>query len=137
MNFGTLTMVDGVYTPEIPDDSFRRRGLVRMGGALVPRPSQQARASGSTFVVELNYAARAHVLGYGGRTPMSTDASANYSRTYKRLASGGNPLKDAKEFVAQFAGCDEAHKLRKRVIALARTRRTICGEAFRFPLEDA
>lgn len=135
MNFGTLTIVDGVYSPSLPDDSVRHRGLVRMGGALAPPPSYQQRAQGTTFVVELNYSARSHSFGVG-KTPYATDISANYSRTYKRLASGGNPLKDAKDFVATFAGCHEAHKLRKRVIALARIRKTVYGETFRFPLEE-
>lgn len=134
MNFGTLTIVNGDYHPESHDDLERRRGLVRMGGALVPLPAPQQRPYGSTFVVELNYSAKAYSLE-AGKSPYATNVSANYSRTYKRLASGGNPLKDAKNFVASFAGCEEAHKLRKRVIALSRIRKTIYGETFRFPLE--
>jgi hypothetical protein len=64
----------------------------------------------------------------------ATDVRVSYSRSYKRLASGGNTLKDAKEFISRFAGCDEAHKVRGRAIALARTRTSISGEVFRFPL---
>lgn len=134
MNFGTLTIVDGHYQPETHHDLEHRRGLVRMGGALVPLPAPQGRPHGTTFVVEANYSAKAYSLE-SGKSPYATNVSANYSKTYKRLASGGNPLKDAKNFVATLAGCEEAHKLRKRVIALSRIKKTIYGETFRFPLE--
>lgn len=105
-----------------------------MGGALAPPAQEFVDPSKASFVVELNYSDRAFRLSErNGR--FSSDMSVSYSKQFKRLASGGNPLKAAKDFVAQFAGCDEAHKLRKRVIALARIKKTVDGEVFRFPLE--
>lgn len=134
MNYGTLVIVDGSDTGPLDSDDRPRRGFVRLGGALAPRPPQRGSYSGSTFVVDLNYSDLSFVVS-DGVNKSATDISVSYSRQFKRLASGGNPLKDAKEFVAMFAGCDEAHKLRKRAIALARTKRSISGIAFRFPVE--
>jgi hypothetical protein len=142
MNYGTLVMVDGSVplprnSASPPDlDAGRRRGLVRLGGALAPPMQEFVDPSKTTFVVELNYSERAFRLSErDGR--FVPEISVEYSRQFKRLASGGNPLKDAKNFVAKFAGCNEAHKLRKRVIALSRMRNTISGETFRFPLRAA
>lgn len=141
MNYGTLVMVGGhVHRPQGPTpspapDARLRGGLVRMGGALAPPAQEFVDPSKASFVVELNYSDRAFRLSErNGR--FSSDMSVSYSKQFKRLASGGNPLKAAKDFVAQFAGCDEAHKLRKRVIALAKIRKTVDGEVFRFPVED-
>lgn len=133
MNYGTLTIVDGVYQPEGPSDERMKRGMVRLGGALAPNSRYSPKPGGTTFVVNLSYTDRAYHYGNGG--PVATDIRAAYSRQFKRLASGGNPLKEAKNFVAQFAGCEEAQKLRGRVIAISRVHKTIYGETFRFPVE--
>lgn len=134
MNYGTLVIVDGSEPARRDLDDRPRRGFVRMGDALAPRPPQRGAYAGSTFVVDLKYSDLSFVVS-DGLNKSATDISVSYARQFKRLASGGNPLKDAKEFVAKFAGCDEAHKLRKRVIALARTKSSISGIAFRFPVE--
>lgn len=133
MNFGTIVIIDGTHqTPDRSDDELRR-GMVRLGGALAPRHPPAHNYGGITFTVDLNYSDTAHAIGEAGR--YATDITVAYSRRYKRLASGGNPLKDAKSFVSQFAGCEEAHKLRKRIIATAKTKVSISGLEFRFPLE--
>ncbi len=134
MNYGTLTIVDGVYRPSSHKDEGRRRGLVRIGGALQPAMGSEIKPGGTTFLVDLHYHDTAFSYG-SGKGFYATDVRVSYSRSYKRLASGGNTLKDAKEFISRFAGCDEAHKVRGRAIALARTRTSISGEVFRFPLE--
>lgn len=134
MNFGTLVIVDGTNQPSQAESAPGTRGMVWMDGALAPPPFPAHAPKGVTFVVSLNYSEQAYSLTGGMKRP-SVGVVANYSQTFKRLASGGNPLKDAKNFVTQFAGCAEAHKLRKRVIALARMRKSISGESFRFPLE--
>lgn len=135
MNFGTLVMTDGMTHDRSASDERFRRGLVRIGGAIVPADSGVGSHSGSTFVVDLRYSQNSFVVS-DGINRMATDISVTYARQFKRLASGGNPLKDAKEFVSLFAGCAEAHKLRKRAIALARMKKSISGVEFRFPVED-
>jgi hypothetical protein len=133
LNFGTIQIVDGSHQPEMPSDARLRGGLVRIGGALAPSRTSTHNHEGTTFVVDLNYSEPVRTLGEGRQ--YATDMSVSYSRRYKRLSSGGNPLKDAKSFVSQFAGCEEAHKLRKRIIAIAKTKKSISDLSFRFPLE--
>lgn len=136
MSYGTLTLVDGTYTPSSYKDEGLRRGLVRINGALQPPAGTTIKPGGTTFLVDLHYHDRAYAYG-SGKEFYATEIGVSYSRSYKRLASGGNTLKDAKEFISRFAGCDEAHKLRKRIIATARTKASISGMEFRFPLETA
>jgi hypothetical protein len=129
-----LRIVDGVYVPSAHKDEGLRRGLVRIGGALQPAVGSEIKPGGTTFLVDLHYHDSAFSYGTG-KGFYATDVRVSYSRSYKRLASGGNTLKDAKEFISRFAGCDEAHKVRGRAIALSRIRSSISGEVFRFPLE--
>lgn len=133
MNFGTLVIIDGSHHQDAPSDAAFRRGLVRIDGALAPPLAPRSNYPGVSFVVELNYSAPVHAMSGGLQNVANMNVS--YAKRYRRLASEGNPLKDAKNFVANFAGCDEAHKLRKRAIALSRIKRSISGEVFRFPLE--
>ena len=134
MNYGTLRIVDGVYVPPSHRDEGLRRGLVRIGGALQPAVGSEIKPGGMTFLVDLYYQDSAFSYG-SGKGFYATDVRVSYSRSYKRLASGGNTLKDAKDFISRFAGCDEAHKVRGRAIALSRIKNSISGETFRFPLE--
>lgn len=139
MSYGTLVMMDGLHRQPPPPPSAPRNGFVGMDtgedGAFVPRPPSQ-RAGANTFVVELNYTKRAYLYG-GDKKPVVTDTPVGYRKTFRRLAPGGNPLKAAKEFISEFAGCPEARKVRGRAIALSRMHGTISGEVFRFPLGDA
>lgn len=135
MNYGILKIIDGTYAPTAHQDDFRRRGMVRIGGALQPEVGSSIKPGGTTFLVDLHYHDRAY--SYGSGTGLyATEIGVSYSRSFKRLASGGNVLKDAKEFVSRFSGCEEAQKLRGRVIALSRIRKSISGESFRFPVEE-
>ena len=137
MNYGTLVIVDGVYQPPSPKDPNGRRGLVRMergeDGAFRP-PTLMSKPGATTFVLDLFYNERAYLYG-GPKNPIITGIRTNYTKSLKRLASGGNPVAGAKLLVSEFAGCDEAHKVRGRAIALSRIHKTISGEVFRFPLE--
>lgn len=85
-----------------------------------------------TFVVDLNYREAKYVYLEGGTQP--TNAQVDYSRQYNRLAPQRGVMAAVKSFVSQYSGCAEAHKLRKRMIALDRIRNTISGEQFRFPI---
>jgi hypothetical protein len=134
VNYGTLRIVDGVYSPSHHEDEGLRRGMVRIGGALQPAVAPQIKPGGTTFLVDLQYHDRAFYYG-SGKGFYATDVRVSYSRSYKRLASGGNTLRDAKDFISRFAGCAEAHKVRGRAIALSRIRNSISDEVFRFPLE--
>lgn len=136
MNYGTLVIVDGVYQP--PQSSPEgRRGFARLergnDGALRP-PVLMSKPGSTTFVVDLFYNERAYLYG-GWKNPTFAGLNTDYSRSVRRLAPGGNPLAAAKRVVSEYAGCDEAHKVRGRAIALSRIRKTISGEVFRFPLE--
>lgn len=136
MNYGTLVMWDASQASSPPKDESLDMGFAWMGSAPPPARRPQIRPVGSSFVVDLRYSQRAVALDEGSRR-IETDVSASYSKSFKRLASGGNPLKDAKNFIAQFAGCKEASKVRGRAIALSRMRNSINGEVFRFPLEGS
>lgn len=139
MSYGTLVMMDGSYRQPLPPPSAPRNGFVGMDrdpdGAFIPPPPSQ-RSGGNTFVVELNYTERAYLYG-GEKNPIVTDFPVGYKKTFNRLAQGGNPLADATNFIAQFAGCSEARKVRGRAIALSRIHATISGDVFRFPLGGA
>ena len=134
MNYGVLKIVDGTYAPAAQHDDFRRRAMVRVGGALQPAVGSAIKPGGTTFLVDLHYHDRAYSYGSGSGL-YATEIGVSYSKSFKRLASGGNVLKDAKEFVARFSGCEEAQKLRGRIIALSRIRKSISGESFRFSVE--
>jgi len=133
VNYGTLVITDGVFQPSLPPPSQGRMGLVRMDGALAPTSLSQ-KPGGTTFVVELNYNDNAR-LYVSGKSPAATRIPVGYSKTYTRVSPGGSPLRAATEFVSKYAGCDEAHKVRRRAIALSRIHKTISGETFRFHLE--
>lgn len=137
MNYGTLVIIDGVFQPSLPPPSQGRMGLARMergpDGALAPTSLSQ-KPGGTTFVVELNYNDNAR-LYVEGKSPAATRIPVGYSKTYTRVAPSGSPLRAATDFVAKYAGCDEAQKVRRRAIALSRIHKTISGETFRFSLE--
>lgn len=132
MAYGTVVIQDGVYVPNhgSPTDS-QRRSPVRFAGQTEAIPPRLEPKSGlKTFVVDLYYSEN-RVVYSGGRV-LSTDLKIDYSKQFTRIASDRNPVKDTKAFVAQFAGCDEASKLRKRIIALSRIHNSISNETLRF-----
>lgn len=136
MSYGTLVIMDGSpVRNERPAEPYNR--FVRLGpgpdGAIYPRPPDRTTGI-TTFFVELNYSDRAYLYG-GIRNSYIAEIPVGYKKAINRLAPGGNPLSSATNFIAQFAGCSEAKKVRGRAIALSRIHGTISGETFRFPLE--
>lgn len=138
MNYGTIRIVNGVYEPPSVSSPASRRGIVRMerdsDGVLAP-PVLSSKSKVSTLVVELQYNDHAHLYA-GQKSPIITSVYVGYSKSIKRLAQGGNPVRSATSLVSDLAGCDEAHKVRRRAIALSRIRKTISEETFRFRLGE-
>jgi len=134
-SYGTATVQDGVYsygTPPLPRTGFVSYSDFRREIAPVFSP----KTSGlKTFVVDLNYAGAKYVYREG-RPPFATSLPVSYSKQYRRIAPDRNVAGDLKSFVAQFSGCDEAHKLRKRMIALTSLHGTISSETFRFGISE-
>lgn len=131
---GYLTIVDGGISP--PPETSSNKGLmgfVRMGDTLVPSQNRSFKTTRPSFVVDLHYSATAHTIS--NHKVYASGLTTSYSKNFRRLASGGNLVGDAVNFVSQFSGCDEAKKLRGRIIALSRLKKTISGEVFKFPVE--
>jgi hypothetical protein len=63
-------------------------------------------------------------------------AKAYFSKTINRIASVKNPIKSAKMFVSEYAGCNEASMVRNRAVAMARIKLSISQEEFRFRLPE-
>lgn len=135
LNYGVLKLNkdDESFSKFAP--YYRSNSLVRLGGALAPSSISTASHNGASFSVDLYYNESSFFVASGVGKPIKAQ-TISYSKSFKRLASGGNPLADAKRFVAQIAGCDEAKKLRGRVIALSRIKKTIYGQDFRFRLGE-
>lgn len=134
MSYGTVTIQDGVYLPSEPDRRFRSAPV----RADIPAPAESNRLTPrgdlKTFEMELRYTQYKNIYFSGATLRLSE--KVEYSKNIRRIASGSNPTRDLKRLVAQFSGCDEASKLRKRIIALSRIRNSISGETFRFGVED-
>jgi hypothetical protein len=86
----------------------------------------------STFVVNLKYGDVQNI--YLDGTVRPTSVSVDYRRSYSRISPDKGAIAAVKSFVTQFSGCEEAHKLRKRMIAIGRIHKTVSGEEFRFPI---
>lgn len=67
-------------------------------------------------------------IGGGARS------KAYFSKVFNRIAPMANPIRNAKFFVSEYAGCDEASMVRSRALALARVKLSISNEEFRFRL---
>ena len=136
MNYGVLKIVDGTYQ-QTSSNSNSTRGFSRMelGADGAYAPSVLSSKPGSTtLVIDLYYNDYAYLYA-GRKAPSITSVSVSYSKSIRKLARSGNPLASATKIIADLAGCDEAHKVRGRAIALSRIRKTISGESFRFQLE--
>lgn len=58
----------------------------------------------------------------------------SFSKSFERVASSRNPLDKAKLFLSRFIGCDEAARVRRRILAISKTKVSISEEEFRFRL---
>jgi hypothetical protein len=129
-SYGTVVIQDGVYEPAIQDPSLRR-APVRMAGEAAPLPPRIVQKPGLVnFVVELHYKSYRNIYSGGAAVPLGL--TVEYAKKFTRVASDRNPVSDIKKFVSNFASCDEASKLRKRIIAISRIHKSISNETFRF-----
>lgn len=131
-SYGTAVIQDGTYAYDQNPANGKRTGFVSYSDfrdevfpRLFPKPTGL-----KTFVVELRYAETKYVYR-SGRAPYATNIPISYSKQYRRV-SDRNVTGDLKSFVSQFSGCEEAHKLRKRIIALTGLHGSVSDETFRF-----
>lgn len=138
-SYGTVSIQDGVYVYKDQTPSEReRRGFVRYSEEYVPEifPKTFIKSNKlSSFAVDLKYRDYKYVYRQSGR-PLATTLSTDYDKQFNRVASSKNPIADVKLFISEYAGCSEAHKLRKRAIALSRIHNSISEEVFRFGIQD-
>jgi hypothetical protein len=139
-SYGTLSINDGAYTFSEPlqNNVEERRGLVRYSSDYVPEIFPKVyRLLNNTKSFDLNLFYRDYKYFYRqGSAPIATNLQVEYQKKTTRITSTKNPISDVKSFVSQYAGCDAAHKLRKRAIALARIHSSISDEVFRFGIND-
>jgi hypothetical protein len=129
-SYGTVVIQDGVYEPGSLDPRLRM-SPVRMDGGTAPIPPRLVSKAGLVnFVVELNYTSQRNIYSGGAAVPLGL--TVEYAKKFTRIASDRNPVTDAKRFISQFSGCDEAKKLRRRMIAISRIHKSISDETFRF-----
>jgi hypothetical protein len=69
-------------------------------------------------------------------TGATSSIYADFSKVINRIAPVKNPVRKAKTLVSEYAGCDEASMLRKRIIAIARTKISISGDEFIFRIPE-
>lgn len=135
-SYGTAQIQDGTYI--MSDAPSPVTGVARLGSEeeRVLSPVFVPKASGiNTFIVDLHYRDYKYVYGSGKAIP--TNLTAEYSKHYQRIVSSKNPVAKIKSFVSQYAGKDEASKLRKRMIAIERMHGSISNEVFRFGIGDS
>lgn len=138
-SYGTVFIQDGIYIAQdqTPTDE-ERRGFVRYSNDYVPEISPKFYPRSSelkTFTVDLKYSDYKYVYRQG-RRPAATNLSIEYDKQLRRITADKNSIAEAKSFIARYAGCDEAHKFRKRAIALSKIHNSISNEVFRFGIEE-
>lgn len=134
-SYGNVVIKDAVYSAN-PNQQGPFFGFASYPRDIAPTtpPVKIKPSSGeiNTFIVDLYYNNTQYVYNNGKGYPIGS--STSYSKHYKRISSSKNPVAAVKSFVSQFSSCDEAHKLRKRMIAMERIRNSISEETFRFPI---
>lgn len=134
-SYGIVTIQDGVY--EYKSEPSTQTGFASYTDfrrEIVPKLNLKP-ARPKTFTVDLNYLGYSYIYKEG--SSVATKIPNSYSKNYRRLASDKSPVSDMKNFVAQFAGCDEASKLRKRIIALTNLYGSVSSRTFRFGIEES
>lgn len=104
-------------------------GYLTINDGIMPDASS-ARGLSTSFSVNLECSQNA------AETNGSYAFKVYFSKTINRLAPIGNPVKNAKMLISKYAGCDEAAKVRKVVLALARIKLSVSQEQFRFRLTE-
>lgn len=131
-SYGILSVQNGVYVTPEKDNLKENRGFVRYASNSEETQTPaflNLKSQNSTFSVELHY--KDYKYFYKGGS-VSSNLTVEYSKQFKRVSSGKNIVGDAVGFISQFSGCEEANKLRKRIIALERIHNSISNESFRF-----
>lgn len=133
-SYGTVVIQDSVYVPPEPPNGRERRGMARYSeeilGAIVPT-QKPASSDLKTFVVDLFYSDYKYIYREGERA-LPTALPVEYDKTIRRISSAKNVLNEVANVVATYSDCDEARKLRKRMIAISKLRNSISNEKFRF-----
>lgn len=134
-SYGTVVIQDGVYEPGSLGAEYRNAPVRMSGGEPAPLSPRLVPKSGLVnFVVDLNYTSQRNIYSGGSAVPLGL--TVEYAKRFTRIASDRNPVTDAKRFISQFSGCDEATKLRRRMIAISRIHKSISNETFRFGVVD-
>jgi hypothetical protein len=132
-SYGTVTIQDGVYSYQNPLD--RPTGFASYNlTSPTPVRTFEPKADAKSFVVDIRYSDFKYI--YSGSKVLPTVLPVNYDKQYIRATSDKNPVGRAKSFIAQFAGCEEAQKVRRRMIALSKIRPSISNTSFRFAVQN-
>lgn len=135
-SYGTASVQDGVRNISNDEPNKERSGLVRYSSDYVPEIVPKIYNKNqdlNSFEVNIFYRDYKYIYD---STSLTTNYQIQYSKNFTRIASARNVVSDLKNFVAEYAGCYEAHKLRKRIIALSKLRGSVSGETFRFGVEE-
>lgn len=135
-SYGTVVIQDGIYIKTDPTPTDReRRGFARYSEVvdrpIVPKFTNKSNGL-KTFDANVFYNDYKYVYKENRRS-YATNIPTEFSKNYKRVASK-NVLRDVKNFVSEIAGCCEAHKLRKQIIAIEKIHGTISDITFKFSL---
>jgi|688.fasta_scaffold715721_1 hypothetical protein len=130
-SYGTVVIQDGVYSTSKPEGTSGFATYPLSEGVLSPTFSPKAEAK--AFVVDIHYLDYKYI--YSGQKILPTVLPVNYDKRYARVASDKNTVGQVKSFIAQFAGCTEAQKVRRRAIALSKIHKSISDYTFIFPVQ--
>ena len=130
-SYGTVVIQDGVYSTSKPEGTSGFATYPLSESVLSPTFSPKADAK--TFVVDIHYLDYKYI--YSGQKILPTVLPVNYDKRYARVASDKNTVGQVKSFIAQFAGCTEAQKVRRRAIALSKIHKSISDYTFIFPVQ--
>jgi hypothetical protein len=134
-SYGTVLIQNQIYI-EPQDDSRERRGFARYSNDFesVNKSNSVPKSQSPNFVVELFYKDFKYFYS-SNRSVVSSNSIIEYSKQFKRISSGKNIVGEATNFISQFVGCEEASKLRKRIIALERIHNSVTDSKFRFSIK--
>ncbi len=134
-SYGTVSFQDGVYVQnEIIQNDRDRRGFVRYSEEkeVYPKLTLNKNQQNKSFVIDLFYKNYKYVVNSGSVS--LTTIPVDYEKQYRVISSNKNTAKEIKSLVSNFSNCEEAHKIRKRIIALQKIKSSISQELFKFPI---
>lgn len=137
-SYGTISIQNSIYVPHDFPSLRERRSASRYSeeirGALAPVRTPSS-SNLNTFVIDLFYSDYKYVYKQGGR-PYSTALTVEYDKKIKRVSSSKDILNEAANLVSTYSSCNEAKKLKKRMVALSRLKNSISDEVFRFSTDS-